>query len=170
MHPSHTQVSLCPINIYKISTYTISRDWLQRRLRPQDSETARRFVCDVRSGQYTLHHHHHHYNYHHNHYHHHRPRRAGTAPGPSAATACQHGHTACEVNHISAVNIIIICNIYHLLTRRCHHLLKSHLFKQCPNTQLSPRQLQACFTSLAADEVTAALACPRNLYSPLVKV
>ena len=100
VHPSHTQVSLCPINIYKISTYTISRDWLQRRLRPQDSETARRFVCDVRSGQYTLHHHHHHYNYHHNHYHHHRPRRAGTASGPSAATACQHGHTACEVNHV----------------------------------------------------------------------
>ena len=56
------------------------------------------------------------------------------------------------------------------MTRRCHHLLKSHLFKQCPNTQLSPRQLQACFTSLAADNVTAALACPRNLYSPLVKV
>jgi len=62
----------------------------------------------------------------------------------------------------------------------CHHLLKSALYKNCQQSQLpgpgSPgrllpsRQLAACLTALSAEDISAALACPRNIFSPIIKV
>ena len=59
-----------------------------------------------------------------------------------------------------------------------HHVLKSNLNKNCPSQApgagtgrvFSSRQLAACFTALSAEDISAALACPRNIYSPIIKV
>ena len=45
-----------------------------------------------------------------------------------------------------------------------HHLLKAS------SKDRDSRELLAATLAMVADNVTAALACPRNLYSPLVKV
>ena len=45
-----------------------------------------------------------------------------------------------------------------------HHLLKAS------SKDRESRELLAATLAMVADNVTAALACPRNLYSPLVKV
>lgn len=52
-----------------------------------------------------------------------------------------------------------------------HHILKAHLYKNCgPEMVVSPRDLQAIWVSLSADDVSASLASIRNLFSPNVKV
>ena len=45
-----------------------------------------------------------------------------------------------------------------------HHMLKAS------SKDRDSRELLAATLAMVADNVTAALACPRNLYSPLVKV
>ena len=52
-----------------------------------------------------------------------------------------------------------------------HHVLKSNIYKHLPAAnRFSHRQLQAYFTSMAASSLSAALACTRNLFSPILKV
>ena len=52
-----------------------------------------------------------------------------------------------------------------------HHILKAHLYKSCgPEMIVPPRDLQAVWIALSADDVSASLASIRNLFSPNVKV
>jgi len=51
-----------------------------------------------------------------------------------------------------------------------HHVLKSNLCKNSQNPRFSTRQLQACFTATAVDDISLALGCLKNIYSPIIKV
>jgi len=51
-----------------------------------------------------------------------------------------------------------------------HHVLKSNLCKNSANPRFSTRQLQACFTATAMDDISSALGCLKNIYSPIIKV
>lgn len=52
-----------------------------------------------------------------------------------------------------------------------HHILKAHLYKSCgPEMVVPPRDLQAVWVALSADDVSASLGSVRNLFSPNVKV
>jgi hypothetical protein len=52
-----------------------------------------------------------------------------------------------------------------------HHILKAHLYKSCgPEMAVPPRDLQAVWVALSADDVSASLGSIRNLFSPNVKV
>ena len=52
-----------------------------------------------------------------------------------------------------------------------HHILKAHLYKTCGSElQMAPRDLQAVWVALSADDVSASLGCLRNIFSPNVKV
>lgn len=52
-----------------------------------------------------------------------------------------------------------------------HHILKAHLYKNCgPEMAVPPRDLQAVWVALSADDVSASLGSLRNLFSPNVKV
>lgn len=52
-----------------------------------------------------------------------------------------------------------------------HHILKAHLYKSCaPEMAVPPRDLQAVWVALSADDVSASLGSMRNLFSPNVKV
>jgi len=52
-----------------------------------------------------------------------------------------------------------------------HHILKSNLHKNSgQDMQFSPRELQAFLVSLAADDMSVALGCNRNIFAPIIKV
>ena len=52
-----------------------------------------------------------------------------------------------------------------------HHILKAHLYKSCgAEMAVPPRDLQAVWVALSADDVSASLGSIRNLFSPNVKV
>ncbi|XP_076032588.1 zinc-RING finger and ankyrin repeat domain-containing protein rolling pebbles isoform X3 [Oratosquilla oratoria] len=52
-----------------------------------------------------------------------------------------------------------------------HHILKAHVYKNMARTlPLSPRDLQALWLAQSAHNVSSALACTRNLYTPNTKV
>ena len=56
------------------------------------------------------------------------------------------------------------------LLAMAHHILKSNIYKNSQNVRFSTRQLQACFTSLSMNDISLALSCMRNIYSPIIKV
>ena len=51
-----------------------------------------------------------------------------------------------------------------------HHTLKANLMKNVDPLNISYKDVQAAFISLAAEDISAALGCPRNIFTPLLKV
>ena len=51
-----------------------------------------------------------------------------------------------------------------------HHTLKANLLKNVDQSNMSYRDVQAAFISLATEDISAALGCPRNIFTPLLKV
>ncbi|XP_049811721.1 protein TANC2 isoform X1 [Schistocerca nitens] len=51
-----------------------------------------------------------------------------------------------------------------------HHVLKAHLYKNMTLHRYSSRDLQAHWVAVSSSDVSAALCCMRNIYSPNVKV
>jgi len=52
-----------------------------------------------------------------------------------------------------------------------HHILKSNLYKNIgQELNFSHRELQAFLVSLAADDISLALGCNRNIFAPIIKV
>lgn len=52
-----------------------------------------------------------------------------------------------------------------------HHILKAHIYKNISKQRgYSSRDMQAFWVALSSDNLSAALVCHRNLYSPNVKV